>query len=160
MTVILAPIAPTSNVGSAQQQRPEEARKTTGVAALLRRELDRVDGAIRNANTATLKTASDELKVQAHLALLEAHDRLGVLESFGRGPSARLKDALHTAVDTGALQLALANMDLEDAVEARRKRAEQEFRMTRGAARDAFAEMWRDLEPRYRAFVKDVAKYI
>ena len=165
MTVNSAPIAAPqkpkkAQEGPAPRQGSDEATTTTGMAALLRREMDRLDSAIRDGTTATLHTASDELRLQAHLGLLDAQDRLGILESFGRGLATRMKDTLETAADVGALQLALANMDLEDAVEERQKRAEKEFHLASDAARKAVSDLWREFEPRFRAFVKDVAKYV
>jgi len=147
-------------MSASSEKSSTPASPASATAALLRREIDRLDEVIRDGSAKALSTLSDEHKLQAHLGLLEAKDRLSIIEPFTRSLASRIADRAHVAAETAALQIALANMDLHDFVEERTKRAKAELRDASVAARGVSVDAWRELELRIGAIGKELSKLV
>jgi hypothetical protein len=84
-------------------------------------ELEHLEHKLRDTAQLLLRAATDEARLQAHLGVLEAHERLGSLEPFLR--SVRKPIA---AMNEAKLQMSLATMELHGVVDDRRSRARAE----------------------------------
>jgi hypothetical protein len=112
-----------------------------GVERALVRELDRIENRLKDAARARLHGAVDEVRLQLHLGLLDARERLELIAPFLRRILGRVERVKHdikeTAAPTAQLQVALARMELKDIVDDRRRRATEELRTIERATEHA-----------------------
>lgn len=99
-------------------------------------ELQDIERKLRAAAKTFLHGAADEARLQAHLAVLEAHDRFGAVEPFLRMARASL-----TTVGRAQLEAALARMEIHDVVEERRRRAREQIARVERATEDALEKL-------------------
>lgn len=129
-----------------------------GVERSLVRELDRIENQLRQATRTELQGTVDELRLQAHLGVLEAQERFALIEPFLRrvfSSIGLLKDKIaDSAAPTAKLQIALGRMDLADFVEERRTRARAD--LTR--AERATERTLEQIGERVHAFAREISK--
>jgi hypothetical protein len=85
-------------------------------------ELEHIERKLRDTVRALVLGAVDEARLQAHLGVLEAHDRVTALE-----PIVRVLRTSLTGAGVVHVRLALAAMELNDVVDERRRRAREEI---------------------------------
>jgi hypothetical protein len=115
-----------------------------GIERALVRELDRVAAGVKDAGTQALRGAVDETAVQLHLGVLEAKERLALIDPFLRKVLHRAERAKSDIKDFAApakLHLALARMEIADAIDARRRRAHEELATLDRATEHALDEL-------------------
>ena len=83
----------------------------------------------------------DEVAVQAHLALLEAKDRLGLLEELVKRALAGAESSPTFIGETARMKLALARMEAADVFEEKRRLLREERRRFQTAADAALADL-------------------
>lgn len=103
-----------------------------GIERALVRELDTIQSRLKDASRTQMQGVVDELRLLIHLGVLDARERLTLVEPFIRRVLGRMertkRELTDTAAPTAKLQLELARMEAADVVAARRRRAHDELR--------------------------------
>jgi hypothetical protein len=131
---------------------PHELRDAVDVVAA---ELAQTAETIK-VSAAALATLRDEAAVQGHLALLEAKDKLHLLDDLVRSALSGAGESPTFIGDTARLKLSLARMDAADLFEEKRRLLTQERRRVEAMSDATMKEMRARLDEIAAAFATPI----